>query len=603
MNDQDFILLLEQYLDGSITPDGRQALREAVEADPERRRLFETHTRQHVKLHAQTTRVDFTESQRVAVMVMDVVEKEHEAHFSDLLREQTLRERWQAVRQGLRAPPTSESYRYARFALLRLFGPATLSIIVNAAILLLILFYALPEPPSPEPTGPATTIDLLNPGATAPAPEPAPVAPPDKPPQAGEHPSATGPSEPAERGTPPGPEAPSAPPGHADGQPPANDPVPTLVLLPRGPAFRMLPGSDRPMGLPGDLAGRTPDGRRRILGDNGGTTNSEKAVMAALHWLKARQFPDGSWAGQDPAAMTGLALLAYLAHGELPGSPEFGHTIRAGLDHLLARQGPEGAFSKNVYAHAIATYAICEAYTLTRVVSLREPMNKAVRIIVASQQPGGGYDYDYQLGTGRFDTSVTGWQIQALKAARLAGVDPNVVEPALARCAGFLKTQAFARDGSGFVYTGTPGMAPASGATRSMTAVGTLCLDMLQEQRAPQARAGLKALEKAEFTWPANGDKAPVYGGYYLAQVKFQQGNKQAWKRWNEAFQHTLLLHQGADGHWEGGDYDRGTHVYTTTLCTLMLEVYYRYLPTYGVMTNAVDTVSAEGFDVAVKVQ
>lgn len=589
MNDQDFILLLEQYLDGSISPDGRRALREAVEADPERRRLFETHTREHVKLHAQTTRVDFTESQRVALTVIDVAEKSHETRFADLLREQTLRERWQAVLKGLRAPRQSAANRYARFALLRLFGPTGFSILINVAIILLVLFYALPPPEPPVTSGGGSFIDLRQPDNRE-----KPTREPPEPPTSPTH----GETTESPSGAVPPPRSGEAglgedlTPVHTSQEDGSRLPEFTAYLLPRGPAFTPLRGSNDPAGLPADLSGRSPEGRRKGLTDNCGTTNTEKAVGNALSWLKAHQSADGSWPGQEPPAMTGLALLAFLAHGELPSSPEYGPTVRAALDYLLAHQEVSGAFSKNAYAHAIATYSVCEAYTLTRVVGLRDPMNRAVGLIVAGQQADGGFDYDYKLDSGRFDTSVSGWQIQALKAARLAGVDRTLVDPALERSSRFLKTQAFARDGSGFVYSGTPGTAPASGATWTMTAVGTLCLEMLQESKAPQTRAGLKALEKTDLVWPA-GDKAPVYGGYYLTQAKFQQGNRLAWKRWNEAFQRTLLRHQQADGHWEGGDYDKGSHVYTTALCTLMMEVYYRYLPTYGTATNNLQTAAS----------
>ena len=111
MNDQDFILLIEQYLDGSISAAGRKSLSDAVQADPERRRLFEAQARQHVRLHAQTSRVDFTESQRVAVMVMDVAEKEHPSHFIDTLKQQSVRAA-ASVRPGYAlAPPQCRDHR------------------------------------------------------------------------------------------------------------------------------------------------------------------------------------------------------------------------------------------------------------------------------------------------------------------------------------------------------------------------------------------------------------------------------------------------------------------------------------------------------------
>jgi hypothetical protein len=57
------------------------------------------------------------------------------------------------------------------------------------------------------------------------------------------------------------------------------------------------------------------------------------------------------------------------------------------------------------------------------------------------------------------------------------------------------------------------------------------------------------------------------------------------WRRWNTALMPELLTHQRRDGaatgSWdpEGEWAETGGRVYQTALCTLMLEVYYRYLP------------------------
>jgi hypothetical protein len=576
MNDPEFILLLEQYLDGSITPGGRRELREAVTADPRHRRLFEDQARQHVRLHAQTSRVDFTESQRVAVMVMDVVEKEHAARFVDILRQQTIRERLQAIARGLRAPRDSGPHRYARFALLRIFGPPSVSAGLAAAIVLLLMLFAVPVVKPPNPYADSIVIEILPRDRLPVVPDEIPVTPPVKPDEAG---------GPATEG-PPLIEPPSAPAEvmwvSEPSDPTRNGNLTDLPLRPQGTKSFTLP-------LP--LGGRTEGGRGKVLHLTDGNAQTERAVTNALHWLKAHQLSDGSWAGQDPAAMTGLALLAYLAHGELPTSATFGVTVKKALDYLVARQDAGGSFSKDVYAHAIATYAIGEAFTLTRHMALLTPMERGVAVIVNGQQANGSYDYFYAKGT-RFDTSVTGWQIQALKAARLAGSTTPGLDPALERSARFLKTEAFARDGSGFVYSGQPGVQPASGATWTMTGVGTLCLQMLGQARTVQARAGLRALESITFAWPrAAGEKVKLYGAYYVTQAKFQQDQKPVWKAWNQSFQPAVLSRQKPDGHWEGGDYDQGSHVYTTTLCTLMLEVYYRYLPTYA---QPVETAASE---------
>ena len=73
--------------------------------------------------------------------------------------------------------------------------------------------------------------------------------------------------------------------------------------------------------------------------------------------------------------------------------------------------------------------------------------------------------------------------------------------------------------------------------------------------------------------------------------VKFHHG-KEVWDQWNRMFARELVQSQtvlqgaGIDGkdigYWEapGGKEKHGL-VYNTTLCALMLQVYYRYLPTY----------------------
>ena len=135
-----------------------------------------------------------------------------------------------------------------------------------------------------------------------------------------------------------------------------------------------------------------------------------------------------------------------------------------------------------------------------------------------------------------------------------------------------------------------------------MTGVGTLCLQMLGKPTSPQARIGLKTLHKAELDWPDSG-KAGVYSGYYVTQAKFQSGDKAEWLRWNKLMQNKLLARQNPDGHWEQGDYDNGSHVYTTALCTLMLEVYYRYLPTYAKQPESVPLKDRSPEEVSVDVR
>jgi len=101
---------------------------------------------------------------------------------------------------------------------------------------------------------------------------------------------------------------------------------------------------------------------------------------------------------------------------------------------------------------------------------------------------------------------------------------------------------------------------------------------LLGRGNSPCAAAGIRFLERVQPQWPSGKAKVPVYTWYYVTQAKFQKGDK-VWETWNRIFTRELIANQQSDGHWEGGDH--GGSVYTTCLCTLMLEVYYRYLPSY----------------------
>ena len=62
-----------------------------------------------------------------------------------------------------------------------------------------------------------------------------------------------------------------------------------------------------------------------------------------------------------------------------------------------------------------------------------------------------------------------------------------------------------------------------------------------------------------------------------------------AWTKWNRWFQDEIINAQSEDGSWPipaakgfgpQGDPGKNGQVYRTALCTLMLEIFYRYLPT-----------------------
>ena len=239
--------------------------------------------------------------------------------------------------------------------------------------------------------------------------------------------------------------------------------------------------------------------------------------------------------------------------------------------------------------NGIVTYALSEAYGVTKLPYLKSPMEMGLERIVKGQQPCGGYNYKYAKGN-RWDLSVVGWQVQALKAGFVAGSEnPGVLE-AIQKAQSFIQNVSFGRDDS-FGYS-SPG-----GQKGSMQGVGTLCLQLIGEGHSKEARAGLKILkQKAKVEWNRTKKytehSTPVYDWYYQTQAMFHAG-KATWSRWNRQMKKELISNQKngpktpdgkATGYWESpGRWKRTPYDkwYATTLCALSLQVYYRYLPTY----------------------
>ncbi|MEI6807436.1 MAG: prenyltransferase/squalene oxidase repeat-containing protein [bacterium] len=331
-----------------------------------------------------------------------------------------------------------------------------------------------------------------------------------------------------------------------------------------------------PMTMKGLYASRRAGGtggRAGAIKRGGGNNAGEQAVLKALRWLKAHQSEDGSWPGSgSQTAMCGLALLCYMAHGETPASKEFGVTVEKAIRYLMYAQEANGKF-KNAgpnysYGHAIATYALSESYGMTQMVLLKEPMEKAIQVIIDGQQAGGAFDYNYDKAA-RKDMSVSAWQVQALKAAKMAGAENKGLQDALYKCVDGIKS--FAGPSGGFGYGGP-------GNSETLAGAGILCLQFLGHGEDPAVVNTFQATQNLSPTWPSGG--GTTYGWYYMTQARYQKGGEM-WKAWNAKMLPMLISNQQADGHWESGSTHGASPVYDTTLCCLCLEVYYRYLPTY----------------------
>ena len=355
-----------------------------------------------------------------------------------------------------------------------------------------------------------------------------------------------------------------------------------------------------------------------------GDAQTEGAVLKALRWLKKTQRKDDTWLNgswsPSPISNTGLAILAFLAHGETPASKEFGPTVQNAMQFLINsltkkkdKTGKEVVTFRgtdgNEYATLIATYALGEAYGMTRNPNTKLVAEQTLQRIVDSQSATGGWDYGMAKTSIRDDMSYAGWALQALKAGKMAGLHPKGLDECIKKAIKCLKTRNFDAKRGGFNYT-------AGGSATGLTATGCLAMQLLGYMNEKEVKAALDFMREWKPTFdpgkiaakpggplPANN---PQYYSYYASQCKYQAGmcqgatpaNVKAWQDWNlamknlyprtiETLPETIPGPDGKPrkiGYWKmnkaEGTCQSGGDVMTTCLCALQLMVYYRYLPT-----------------------
>ena len=359
--------------------------------------------------------------------------------------------------------------------------------------------------------------------------------------------------------------------------------------------------TNSPLTYVGPLGGRTDAGRRNLVGKNGGTPGGQAAVNKALKWLARVQNKNGSWGpmnktfSESPGhpAHTGLALLVFLAHGETPLSEVYGNTVKSAI-RWLAEYGTQSDLERIVkrkhgaYTHGIATYAISEAYAMTKIPFVEMAMENSIEVLINGQMRNGGFGYGYTSGP-RWDMSVAGWNMQALKAARMAGSANPDLKNAIRKAVSFCKIAYGGR--GGFGYASTPGN------RANMGGVGTLSMQLLGAYKDRRVIEGCERIGSTRLAiyeeilkdpskWSTLGSKN-LYGLYYDTQAIFNSQNKDKarWKAWRKAFEPTLIRAQHNEGYWETKSHGTGPttdgRVLSTCWAALQLEVYYRYLPTF----------------------
>lgn len=360
-----------------------------------------------------------------------------------------------------------------------------------------------------------------------------------------------------------------------------------------------------------ELSGRSADGRLRAR-SQGATADSEKSVDLALAWIVKHQLPDGGWnfdhtvgpgefrdtggAGAARGARNGataLALLPLLGAGNTHQSGIYKKSIQKGLEYLKRKGRRRGGAARlsyiedegNLYSHGLVAIVFCEAYAMTRDEELRPYAQAVINFTEYAQDPrGGGWRYSPREPG---DTSAVGWQLMALKSAKISGL--NIDRRTFKRAEIFLDFVSNS-DGSEYGYDSYR----KTSVTKARNSIGLLCRMYLGW---PKDRAGLvTGMARISETGPDMSSGVDMYYNYYATQaMKHMYIGTPAWTRWNTKMRDFLVDTQNRDGDARGSWYfdhrwsQSGGRLYDTAMACMTLEVYYRFLPLYGKDSTADD--------------
>jgi hypothetical protein len=313
------------------------------------------------------------------------------------------------------------------------------------------------------------------------------------------------------------------------------------------------------------------------------TKEIQDAIGRGLEWLARNQANDGSWRnsggyGSYPAAMTGLAGMAFIASGSSPTRGRYYSQVRDAVGFLAKHaDGSNGVISvpaeegRSMYGHGFATLFLASVYGMEedqkQQDKLKRILDKAVGLISASQSSAGGWIYTPDSNSDEGSVTVT--QIQALRACRMAGI--AVDKKTIDRAVDYIKRCQNA-DGSirYSLHSGGDGR-PA------ITAAGVAVLyNAGVYDDAPFVDKAVQYC-KQQIQVTVDNTGHHYYTHLYWSQALYQRGGDD-WTQYFNKKANWLLKQQKKDGSWEG---DGVGTVYGTAIALTVLLLPYSYAPIY----------------------
>ncbi len=361
--------------------------------------------------------------------------------------------------------------------------------------------------------------------------------------------------------------------------------------------------------------------RAQLRVSNGGSAPEyEKAIKNGLTFLRSKQEMDGGWpVSLTPSNMptdgtadfkwgrvgvSSLAMLAYLGDGHtwivddpMHRSP-YADVMKRAAVYLLSTQDMEtGRFGAGeghfMYNHAMATLAMSELSALTGANEFRVRATKAVEYLIKTQTKRGGWDYYGHTDSQIDDISVSAWAVQALAAAREAGIAvPNeTFDKALIFYSQLTKGERGiynfqqddgqyvpARSGMVLMIRELLGEGPSNQDIKVLSSKLVTSIPVIKPEFGRSWNPKSKnAADRAKFD---------PYMMYYCSYGMFFFGGHD-WDDWNTKASQAIFDMQDVDGAWRANDgYSlQGGTCYGTALCVLSLQVHHRIV--HSISTKA----------------
>jgi hypothetical protein len=333
------------------------------------------------------------------------------------------------------------------------------------------------------------------------------------------------------------------------------------------------------------------------------------AVSRGLKYLALSQRGTGAWLGdvghkqmdryvvyfererqeaedRGNVGVTALAGLAFLAGGHLPGRGPHGKLLERTIGYMLnacsGHNGPEGYIADSqtrMYEHAFATLFLSQVYGMTGAKSagVARRLKGAVDLIVDCQTDTGGWRYGPY--TNECDLSVTVCQVQALRAARDAGIP--VKRSCIDRVVEYIKASQipYGPERGLFWYkiTGTSAKTKTSFAINAAAVTALHSSGIYTDEDYGAAVRYLES-EYADVSRHQGTHFYYWYGNYYAAQA-FRQCGGERWERYWKRLARDLLSRQQSDGRWVN-DVGPGDEFATAMAC-LILQIPDAFLPIF----------------------